>query len=73
MNAFLDALELFGLGFSWGGHESLAISCDPQRRTGAVLGEYGGPLMRLHVGLEDPGDLIDDLKRGLDALDAARS
>ncbi len=72
VNAFLDALDLFGLGFSWGGHESLAISCDPQRRTGAVLGDYGGPLMRLHVGLEDPGDLIDDLKRGLEAFDAAK-
>ncbi len=71
LNAFLDALDLFGLGFSWGGHESLAISCDPQRRTGAVLGDYGGPLMRLHVGLEDPGDLISDLKRGIEAFDGA--
>jgi cystathionine beta-lyase len=72
VNAFLDALDLFGLGFSWGGHESLAISCDPQRRTGADLEDYGGPLMRLHVGLEDPGDLIEDLKRGLAAFNAAR-
>ena len=67
VEAFLDALTLFGLGFSWGGHESLAIHCDPQRKTGAVLGDYGGPLMRLHVGLEDPGDLIEDLKAGLKA------
>ena len=73
VEAFLDALTLFGLGFSWGGHESLAIHCDPQRRTGAVLGDYGGPLMRLHVGLEDPGDLIDDLKAGLEAFNAARA
>jgi len=72
VNAFLDALSLFGLGFSWGGHESLAISCDPQRRTGADLDDYGGPLMRLHVGLEDPGDLIEDLRRGLAAFKAAR-
>ena len=72
VNAFLDALELFGLGFSWGGHESLAISCDPQRRTGADLDDYGGPLMRLHVGLEDPDDLIEDLKRGLAAFNGAR-
>ncbi len=72
VNAFLDALELFGLGFSWGGHESLAISCDPQRRTGADLDDYGGPLMRLHVGLEDPGDLIEDLERGIAAFNAAR-
>jgi cystathionine beta-lyase len=73
VNAFLDALTLFGLGFSWGGHESLAINCDPQRRGGADLEDYGGPLMRLHIGLEDPGDLIEDLKRGLEAFNAAQS
>jgi cystathionine beta-lyase len=72
VEAFLDALTLFGLGFSWGGHESLAIHCDPQRRTGAVLDDYGGPLLRLHVGLEDPDDLIDDLRKGLGAFNAAR-
>ncbi len=70
--AFLDALKLFGLGFSWGGHESLAINCDPQRRRGAAIGEYAGPLMRLHVGLEAPEDLIVDLARGLEAFNAAR-
>jgi cystathionine beta-lyase len=70
VHAFLDKLELFGLGFSWGGHESLAIHCDPQRRTGAALPEYGGPLMRLHIGLEDPQDLISDLAAGLAALKA---
>jgi len=66
-NAFLDALKVFGLGFSWGGFESLAIVCDPQLKVRRHLREYGGPLMRLHVGLEDPDDLIDDLRRGLDA------
>lgn len=65
--AFLDSLELFGLGFSWGGFESLAISCDPQLRSRAFRRDYGGPLIRLHVGLEDPGDLIADLRAGLDA------
>jgi cystathionine beta-lyase len=73
VEAFLDALTLFGLGFSWGGHESLAIHCDPQRKTGSVLGDYGGPLMRLHVGLEDPDDLIGDLRNGLDAYNSART
>ena len=73
VEALLDAVTLFGLGFSWGGHESLAIHCDPQRRTGAVLDDYGGPLMRLHVGLEDPEDLIEDLKRGLEAFNAIRA
>jgi cystathionine beta-lyase len=73
VEAFLDALTLYGLGFSWGGHESLAIHCDPQRKTGSVLGDYGGPLMRLHIGLEDPDDLIADLQQGLDAYNAARA
>jgi len=67
VNAFLDGLSLFGLGFSWGGHESLAITCDPQRKGG----DYPGPLIRLHVGLEAPEDLIADLRRGLDAFNAA--
>jgi cysteine-S-conjugate beta-lyase len=67
VNAFLDALTVFGLGFSWGGFESLAISCDPQLRVRKHRGDYGGPLIRLHIGLEDPDDLIADLRRGLDA------
>jgi cystathionine beta-lyase len=70
VNAFLDKLTLFGLGFSWGGHESLAISCDRQRRRGGD-NDYPGPLMRLHIGLEAPEDLISDLRRGLDAFGAA--
>jgi cystathionine beta-lyase len=67
VNAFLDALKVFGLGFSWGGFESLAIVCDPQLKVRQYAPDYGGPLMRLHVGLEAPDDLIDDLRRGLDA------
>ncbi|MBU1377918.1 MAG: cystathionine beta-lyase [Alphaproteobacteria bacterium] len=67
VNAFLDALKVFGLGFSWGGFESLAIVCDPQLKVRRHPRDYGGPLMRLHVGLEDPDDLIADLRRGLDA------
>ena len=69
--AFLDALRLFGLGFSWGGFESLAVNCDPQlRRTAAPLA-LPGPLLRLHVGLEDPEDLSADLDRGFAALAGA--
>lgn len=68
VNAFLDALKLFGLGFSWGGFESLAIACDPQLKVRRHPTDYGGPLIRLHVGLEDPQDLIADLRRGLDAF-----
>jgi cystathionine beta-lyase len=67
VNAFLDALSLFGLGFSWGGFESLAISCDPQLKTRRFQRDYGGPMIRLHVGLENPDDLIADLRNGLAA------
>jgi cystathionine beta-lyase len=67
VDAFLDALDLFGLGFSWGGFESLAISCDHQLKTRQFHPDYGGPLMRLHVGLEATSDLIADLRGGLDA------
>lgn len=70
VDAFLDALKLFGLGFSWGGFESLAISCDPQLTSRTVAVDYGGPLIRLHVGLETPADLIADLRKGLDACSA---
>lgn len=69
--AFLDALEVFGLGFSWGGFESLAINCDPQLKVRKFRREYGGGLVRLHIGLEDPADLIADLERGLAAFQAA--
>ncbi len=72
VDAFLDALTLFGLGFSWGGFESLAISCDPQLVIRDLKPDYGGPLMRLHIGLENPADLIADLERGLAAYAAAR-
>ncbi|MBI1198134.1 MAG: cystathionine beta-lyase [Phenylobacterium sp.] len=67
VNAFLDALKVFGLGFSWGGFESLAIWCDPQLSVREARRDYGGPLIRLHVGLEHPDDLIADLRTGLDA------
>lgn len=69
--AFLDALTLFGLGFSWGGFESLAIDCDPQLKCRTHAHDYGGALIRLHVGLEDPDDLIEDLAQALAAYDAA--
>jgi cystathionine beta-lyase len=65
--ALLDRLQLFGLGFSWGGFESLAIHCDPQLKVRRFHPDYGGPLVRLHIGLEDPDDLIADLADGLAA------
>ena len=72
VHALLDALQLFGLGFSWGGFESLAVHCDPQLRRTARAADLPGPLLRLHVGLEAPRDLIADLERGLAAWGSAR-
>lgn len=71
VNAFLDALKLFGLGFSWGGFESLAISVDPQLGQRKIKSRYPGPLVRLHIGLEHPADLIDDLRQALDVYSRA--
>ncbi|CAN5137859.1 cystathionine beta-lyase [soil metagenome] len=68
VHAFLDALEIFGLGFSWGGYESLAIHCDPQLKNRSVPVNLEGPLLRLHIGLESVADLKADLERGLAAL-----
>jgi cystathionine beta-lyase len=72
VNAFLDELDLFGIGASWGGFESLAIpfDCTPIRT--ATKWAPGGPTVRFHIGLEDVDDLIGDLERGFAALAAAR-
>jgi len=70
VHAFLDALQLFGLGFSWGGYESLAIHCDPQLKSRSFPVGLEGPLLRLHIGLETPADLIIDLERGFAALNS---
>ena len=70
VHAFLDALQLFGLGFSWGGYESLAIHCDPQLTSRSIPVRLEGPLLRLHIGLETPADLIIDLERGFAALNS---
>ncbi len=64
---FLSALRLFGLGFSWGGYESLAISCDRQLDRTVTDTRGWGPLIRLSIGLEDPDDLIADLGAALTA------
>jgi cystathionine beta-lyase len=69
--ALIDRLDLFGIGYSWGGFESLAIPADPARIRTAAPRDYAGPLVRLQIGLEDPADLIADLERGLKAFQAA--
>lgn len=66
--AMLNDLQYFGLGYSWGGYESLAIPTFPQKLRSAVPWNAEGPLLRLHVGLEDPADLIADLEAGFDRL-----
>ena len=68
VRAFLDALELFGMGFSWGGYESLVILFDCAGYRTATRWAPGGPSLRFHVGLEDPDDLIADLERGFAAM-----
>jgi cystathionine beta-lyase len=65
VDGFINALELFGLGFSWGGYESLAIPCDPQLTRTAADPDLKGPLIRLHIGLEDVDDLKVDLDQAL--------
>ena len=59
----IDSLKLFGIGYSWGGFESLAVPADPVRTASRRSDE--GPLVRLHVGLEHPDDLIADLEQAL--------
>jgi cystathionine beta-lyase len=68
--AMLDGLELFGMGWSWGGFESLVIPTHPERARTATAWDPGGPCLRLHIGLEDPADLIADLAAGFARLRA---
>ena len=70
--ALIDGLELFGIGYSWGGYESLAVPIDPRPIRSATTWKAEGPAVRLHIGLEDPDDLIADLERGLARFAAAR-
>ena len=65
-HAFLDALRIFGLGYSWGGHESLAVHVWLGDRT-VSRKDYGGPVIRLQVGLEDVADLKADIAAALEA------
>ena len=60
------------MGFSWGGYESLATYEDAQLSVRASPPRLKGPLIRLHIGLENPEDLIADLEKGLQAFQTAR-
>ena len=68
--AMIDSLDLFGIGASWGGYESLALPTTGFLTRTAEQKDFGGPMMRLHIGLEDPADLIADLERGFSVLAA---
>ena len=67
--AFMDALEHFGLGYSWGGYESLISPAHYVRTAQRFAAD--GPVIRIHAGLEDPGDLIADLSNGFAMMEAA--
>jgi cysteine-S-conjugate beta-lyase len=69
---FVEALELFGIGASWGGYESLAVPTSGFITRTAGSGKFAGPVVRLHIGLEDVDDLTADLRQGLDVMRAYR-
>ncbi len=66
--AMLNGLTLFGMGYSWGGFESLIVPFDPSTCRTATRWQAEGPALRLHIGLEDPADLKADLELGFDRL-----
>jgi cysteine-S-conjugate beta-lyase len=67
-HALVEGLELFGLGASWGGYESLIMPNRPERYRTATAWDPGFPSIRIHAGLEDPDDLIADLEAGFARL-----
>ena len=66
--AFVDGLQHFGIGYSWGGFESLIVPAHIRRTAKPFSAE--GPVLRIHAGLEDAGDLIADLEQGFERLKA---
>jgi cystathionine beta-lyase len=71
VDALLDTVKLFGMGYSWGGFESLIIPYDCTAYRTATKWAPGGPTLRLHIGLENAEDLKADLVRGFEAFNAA--
>ncbi len=71
VDALLDTVKLFGMGYSWGGFESLIIPFDCDSYRTATRWAPGGPTLRLHIGLEHVDDLKADLERGFAAFNAA--
>jgi len=71
VHAFMNALTLVGMGYSWGGFESLVIRFDCSEYRTATRWSPGGPTLRFHIGLENPDDLIADLEQGFAAMKKA--
>lgn len=71
--AFVNALELFAIGSSWGGYESLVVVADIEKYRTATKWNPRGPTIRLHIGLEDPDDLIADLEQGFATMKKSES
>lgn len=69
--AFLDGLKLFGMGYSWGGYESLVVPFDPTSYRTATRWQGPGPALRFHIGLEAVEDLIADLAAGFERMKSA--
>lgn len=70
--ALIDGLSHFGIGYSWGGYESLALPVDPEKYRSATVWKAAGKVLRLQIGLEDSDDLIADLDAGLARFAATR-
>jgi len=71
VRALLDGMTCFGMGYSWGGFESLIIPSNPSRQRTATQWNAAGPLLRIHAGLEHPDDMIADLDAGFARMRAA--
>ena len=72
VDAFLDALTLFGMGYSWGGFESLVIPFDCSTYRTATTWAPGGPALRFHIGLESLDDLKADLAAGFEVFNVTK-
>jgi len=73
LKAFFNVFKLFGIGFSWGGFESLAVHIRPERYRTATQWEEKGPVVRFHAGLEDIDDMKVDLERAFHAMSMAQN
>jgi len=73
LKAFFNALRHFGMGYSWGGFESLCVHVHPEKNRSATRWTAKGPVLRFHAGLEHIDDLIADLERSFAALSAVKA